>query len=58
LGDGEVWLATAKTGEHRAYSEPLSAALWHAFATLVRSAGRIPDALTMALLPVLTSSCG
>jgi tetratricopeptide (TPR) repeat protein len=55
LGDGTVWLTTAKTGEHRAYSEPLFAALWHAFAALVRSTGSTPDALTMALFPVL---CG
>ena len=55
LGDGSVWLTTAKSGELRAYSEPLFAALWHAFAALVRSAGSAPDAGTMGLFPIL---CG
>ena len=55
LGDGAVWLSTAKSGEHRAYSEPLFAALWHAFAGLVRATGAAPDASTMGLFPIL---CG
>jgi tetratricopeptide (TPR) repeat protein len=55
LGDGSVWLATAKSGEHRAYSEPLFAALWQGFAALVRSTGSAPDARTMGLFPIL---CG
>ncbi len=55
LGDGTVWLATARTGEHRAYSEPLFAALWHAFADLVRRTGRAPDAHSMSLFSVI---CG
>jgi len=55
LGDGSVWLATAKSGEHRAYSEPLFAALWHAFAALVRAVGSAPDARTMGIFPIL---CG
>jgi tetratricopeptide (TPR) repeat protein len=55
LGDGAVWLATVKSGEHRPYSEPLFAALWHGFAALVRSTGRAPDAINMALFSVL---CG
>ena len=55
LGDGSVWLATARSGEHRAYSEPLFAALWHGFAALVRGTGRTPDAPSMSVFPVL---CG
>jgi len=55
LGDGAVWLATARTGEHRAYSEPLFAAFWHGFAGLVRLTNRAPAALTMSLFSVL---CG
>ena len=35
LGDGAVWLATARSGERRAYSEPLFAMLWHAFAEAI-----------------------
>ena len=55
LGDGAVWLATARSGEHRAYSEPLFAALWHAFAHLVRKTGHAPDGLSMSLFSML---CG
>jgi tetratricopeptide (TPR) repeat protein len=55
LGDGTVWLATVRTGEHRAYSEPLFAALWHGFAALVRLAGGTPDGTSMALYSML---CG
>jgi tetratricopeptide (TPR) repeat protein len=55
LGDGAVWLATVSSGEHRPYSEPLFAALWHGFAALVRRTGRAPDATSMSLFPVL---CG
>jgi tetratricopeptide (TPR) repeat protein len=55
LGDGTVWLATVRTGEHRAYSEPLFAAFWHGFAALVRLTNRAPAALSMSLFSVL---CG
>ncbi len=55
LGDGQVWLATVRSGERRAYSEPLSAALWHGFGDLVRLFGFTPDALSMSIFSVL---CG
>ena len=58
LGDGAVWLATVLSGERRAYSEPLSAALWHGFANLIRLMGRPPDALSMSLLSVLCGVLG
>ena len=55
LGDGAVWLATVQSGERRAYSEPLSAALWHGFGHLLRLFGKAPDALSMSFFSVL---CG
>lgn len=55
LGDGAVWLATVRTGEHRAYSEPLSAAAWYAFGDLVRLLGHGGDVTWMSLFSVL---CG
>lgn len=55
LGDGTVWLATARNNDHRAYSEPLFAAAWHGFAGLVRLTNRAPAALSMSIFSVL---CG
>ena len=55
LGDGAVWLATVRSEQHRPYSEPLFAALWHAFAHLVRKTGHVPDAVSMSLFSML---CG
>ncbi|MBI4363868.1 MAG: hypothetical protein HY568_00405, partial [Candidatus Latescibacteria bacterium] len=55
LGDGAVWLATVKAGEHRAYSEPLSAALWYGFANLLQLFRIPPDATAMAVVSIL---CG
>lgn len=55
LGDGAVWLVTAESGEHRAYSEPLSAALWYGFGGIL-GFFKIPlDAASMSLFSVL---CG
>ncbi|HYR51508.1 MAG TPA: tetratricopeptide repeat protein [Candidatus Dormibacteraeota bacterium] len=55
LGDGAVWLATVSSSQHPPFSEPLFAALWHAFAHLVRKTGHTPDAVSMSLFSML---CG
>ena len=55
LGDGAVWLATVQSTQHPPYSEPLFAALWHAFAHLVQKTGHTPDAGSMSLFSML---CG
>jgi len=55
LGDGTVWLDTARQGDHRPYNEPLFAAAWHGFAALVRLTNRAPAALSMSLFSVI---CG
>ena len=55
LGDGAVWLATVRSSQHPMFSEPLFAALWHAFARLVRKTGHAPDAVSMSLFSML---CG
>jgi len=55
LGDGTVWLTILKTGQHQAYSEPLAAAVWVAFGSIVRSL--LPGA-TAAEFGLLSIFCG
>jgi len=55
LGDGTVWLTILKTGQHQAYSEPLAAAVWVAFGSIVRSL--LPGA-TAAEFGLLSILCG
>ncbi|HKW50390.1 MAG TPA: tetratricopeptide repeat protein [Candidatus Eisenbacteria bacterium] len=55
LGDGTVWLTILKTGQHQAYSEPLAAAIWIAFGSIVRSLLPGASALEFGSLSIL---CG
>ncbi|HYR69092.1 MAG TPA: hypothetical protein VER77_04370, partial [Candidatus Dormibacteraeota bacterium] len=55
LGDGTVWLTILKTGQHQAYSEPLAAAVWIAFGSIVRS---LLPAATAAEFGLLSIFCG
>jgi len=55
LGDGTVWLTILKTGQHQLYSEPLAAAIWTAFGSVIRALVPSPDAGAFGLLSIL---CG
>ena len=55
LGDGTVWLEGIRSGHPSPFSEPLAAAAWQGYASLLRGAGLPIDAVTAGLLPIL---CG
>ena len=55
LGDGTVWLDGIKSGNPSPFSEPLAAAVWGAYARLLRGMGIPIDPVTAGVLPVV---CG
>jgi len=55
LGDATVWLAGINSGQMSPYSEPLAAATWKGFGSVLRTMGLPVDFVTAGLLPIL---CG
>ncbi len=55
LGDGTVWLDGIKSGNPNPFSEPLAAAVWGAYARVLRGMGIPVDPVTAGVLPVV---CG
>ena len=51
LGDGQVWIDSLVTGSVSGYSEPLSSAVWNAYAALLRLQRAPITADTLAWLP-------
>lgn len=53
LGDGTVWLKGLQASEINPFSEPLSAALWSGFASVLRAARTPIDAVSVGLFSIL-----
>ncbi len=52
LGDGTVWLDRIGLGYPNPFTEPLAAAVWAGYASVLRSMGVMIDPVTAGLLPI------